>query len=37
MAALQGDDIAEVPLAAAVAELKTVPAAWYETAQAFFG
>jgi ATP-dependent phosphofructokinase / diphosphate-dependent phosphofructokinase len=37
MAALDGDDIVEVPLADAVAELKTVPPRWYEVAKAFFG
>ena len=37
MAALQGDAIVEVPLRDAVAERKTVPAAWYEVARAFFG
>src|SRR5919109_1285735 len=37
MAALQGDAIVEVPLADAVAELKTVPREFYETAKAFFG
>ena len=37
MAALQGDDIVAVPLEAAVAELKTVPPQWFETAKAFFG
>jgi ATP-dependent phosphofructokinase / diphosphate-dependent phosphofructokinase len=37
MAALQGDAIVSVSLADAVAELKTVPAAWYEVARAFFG
>jgi phosphofructokinase-like protein len=37
MAALQGDSIVAVPLAAAVAELKTVPPDWYEVAKAFFG
>jgi phosphofructokinase-like protein len=37
MAALHGDEIVEVPLASAVAELKTVPAAWYDVARAFFG
>jgi phosphofructokinase-like protein len=37
MAALRGDRIVEVPLAAAVAELKTVPAEWYDVAKAFFG
>jgi 6-phosphofructokinase 1 len=37
MAALQGDDIVAVPLEAAVAELKTVPPQWFDTAKAFFG
>jgi ATP-dependent phosphofructokinase / diphosphate-dependent phosphofructokinase len=37
MAALQGDDIVAVPLADAVAELKTVPPGWFEVAKAFFG
>jgi ATP-dependent phosphofructokinase / diphosphate-dependent phosphofructokinase len=37
MAALQGDEIAAVPLADAVAELKTVPPAWFDVARAFFG
>jgi ATP-dependent phosphofructokinase / diphosphate-dependent phosphofructokinase len=37
MAALRGDSIEAVPLADAVAELKTVPAEWYEVARAFFG
>lgn len=37
MAALHGDDIVDVPLAAAVAELKTVPPKWYDVARAFFG
>jgi phosphofructokinase-like protein len=37
MAALQGDSITAVPLKDAVAELKTVPPDWYETAKAFFG
>jgi 6-phosphofructokinase 1 len=37
MAALRGDEIVEVPLAAAVAELKRVPSQWYDVAQAFFG
>jgi len=37
MAALQGDDIVEVPLADAVAELKTVPPHWFDVARAFFG
>jgi phosphofructokinase-like protein len=37
MAALQGDTIVAVPLAVAVAELKTVPPDWYDVAKAFFG
>jgi ATP-dependent phosphofructokinase / diphosphate-dependent phosphofructokinase len=37
MAALRGDEIVEVSLADAVAELKTVPPQWYEVARAFFG
>jgi ATP-dependent phosphofructokinase / diphosphate-dependent phosphofructokinase len=37
MAALHGDAIVDVSLAEATAELKTVPAAWYEVARAFFG
>jgi phosphofructokinase-like protein len=37
MAALHGDDIVEVPLADAVAELKTVPPHWFDVAKAFFG
>jgi phosphofructokinase-like protein len=37
MAALKGDDVVEVPLRDAVAELKTVPPAFYEAARAFFG
>ena len=37
MAALRGDTIVDVPLAEAVAELKTVPREWYDTARAFFG
>ncbi|MFN8186275.1 MAG: ATP-dependent 6-phosphofructokinase [Gaiellales bacterium] len=37
MTALQGDSIVAVPLADAVAELKTVPPAWYDVARAFFG
>jgi phosphofructokinase-like protein len=37
MAALQGDAIVDVPLREAVAELKTVPADWYDVARAFFG
>ena len=37
MAALQGDEIIDVSLAEATAELKTVPAEWWAVAQAFFG
>ena len=37
MAALRGDEIVAVPLSDAVAELKTVPPAWYDVARAFFG
>jgi phosphofructokinase-like protein len=37
MAALHGDEIVAVPLAEAVAKLKTVPPAWYDVARAFFG
>jgi 6-phosphofructokinase 1 len=37
MAALRGDAIVAVPLAEAVAELKTVPREWYDVARAFFG
>jgi phosphofructokinase-like protein len=37
MAALRGDEIVSVPLSEAVAELKTVPPAWYDVARAFFG
>jgi ATP-dependent phosphofructokinase / diphosphate-dependent phosphofructokinase len=37
MAALRGDAIVPVPLAEAVAQLKTVPHDWYEVAKAFFG
>ena len=37
MAALQGDNIVEVSLAEATAELKTVPEDWYAVAKAFFG
>jgi ATP-dependent phosphofructokinase / diphosphate-dependent phosphofructokinase len=37
MAALKGDEIVSVPLSDAVAELKTVPPAWYDVARAFFG
>jgi 6-phosphofructokinase 1 len=37
MAALQGDEIVDVPLADATAQLKTVPPHWYDVAKAFFG
>jgi len=37
MAALRGDEIVDVSLEEATAELKTVPAQWYETARMFFG
>jgi 6-phosphofructokinase 1 len=37
MAALHGDTIVDVPLADATAELKTVPAEWWDVARAFFG
>jgi 6-phosphofructokinase 1 len=37
MAALQGDEIADVSLEEATAELKTVPPEWYDVAKAFFG
>jgi 6-phosphofructokinase 1 len=37
MAALQGNEIVDVPLHEAVASLKTVPTHWYEVASAFFG
>jgi phosphofructokinase-like protein len=37
MAALHGDEITDVSLAEATAELKTVPAEWYRVASAFFG
>jgi 6-phosphofructokinase 1 len=37
MAALQGDDIVDVSLHEATAELKTVPPDWFEVAKAFFG
>jgi len=37
MASLRGDEIVGVPLADAVAKLKTVPPDWYEVATAFFG
>ncbi|MDX6514521.1 MAG: ATP-dependent phosphofructokinase / diphosphate-dependent phosphofructokinase [Gaiellaceae bacterium] len=36
MAALRGDDIVSVSLKEATAELKTVPAEWYETAKSTF-
>jgi ATP-dependent phosphofructokinase / diphosphate-dependent phosphofructokinase len=37
MAALRGDEILDVSLAEATAELKTVPSDWYEVAETFFG
>jgi len=37
MAALQGDDVVDVSLDEATAELKTVPEDWYAVAKAFFG
>jgi 6-phosphofructokinase 1 len=37
MAALRGDEIVDVALAEATAELKTVPREWWEVAKAFFG
>src|SRR5918912_241783 len=37
MAALRGDDVVDVSLAEATAELKTVPPEWYDVARAFFG
>src|SRR5436189_2172083 len=37
MAALRGNDVIDIPLAEAVAELKTVPENWYDVAKAFFG
>ncbi len=37
MAALHGDDIVDVSLKEATAELKTVPDEWYEVGRAFFG
>jgi phosphofructokinase-like protein len=37
MASLQGDEIVDVSLKEATAELKRVTPAWYETARAFFG
>ena len=33
----RGNDIVDIPLVEAVAELKTVPARWYDVAKAFFG
>jgi 6-phosphofructokinase 1 len=37
MAALRGNDVIDIPLSEAVAELKTVPENWYDVAKAFFG
>ena len=37
MASLRGDEIVAVPIAEAVAELKTVPLELYQQAEAFFG
>jgi 6-phosphofructokinase 1 len=37
MAALHGDEIVDVSLKEATAELKTVPPEWYDVAKAFFG
>jgi phosphofructokinase-like protein len=37
MAALHGDEIVDVSLEEATAELKTVPSDWYDVARAFFG
>jgi 6-phosphofructokinase 1 len=37
MAALHGDDVVDVSLKEATAELKLVPDAWYDVARAFFG
>jgi ATP-dependent phosphofructokinase / diphosphate-dependent phosphofructokinase len=37
MAALRGDEIVDVSLAEATAELKTVPPDWYQVAETFFG
>jgi ATP-dependent phosphofructokinase / diphosphate-dependent phosphofructokinase len=37
MAALRGDDVVDVSLEEATAELKTVPPEWYEVGKAFFG
>jgi 6-phosphofructokinase 1 len=37
MAALRGDDVIDVSLEEATAQLKTVPNEWYEVGKAFFG
>jgi hypothetical protein len=37
MAALHGDEIVDVSLADATADLKRVPPHWFEVARAFFG
>ena len=37
MAALHGDDVVDVSLKEATAELKLVPDDWYDVARAFFG
>jgi hypothetical protein len=37
MAALHGDSIVDVSLAEATKELKVVPPAWWDVAQAFAG
>jgi ATP-dependent phosphofructokinase / diphosphate-dependent phosphofructokinase len=37
MAALRGDEIVDVPLTEATAELKLVPDDWYQVARSFFG
>jgi ATP-dependent phosphofructokinase / diphosphate-dependent phosphofructokinase len=37
MAALHGDNVVDVSLEEATAELKTVPQEWYDVARAFFG
>ena len=37
MVALRGNEIVDIPLAEAVAALKTVPENWYDVAKAFFG
>ena len=37
MAALRGDEVTDVSLEEATAELKTVPTHWYDTARVFFG